>query len=362
MSKVFAHVDLADGLAQQAVGETKGAFPAGLALLLSAQHAAVEVERGLAKIIAQVVAGTSNQDAGHVVAHLLLAEFGHQVVGHGHHLWLGQDNRFHGGSAHQVEVFLPVDGGIVLLQLVECADVIEFVVVAGLGAVHLGLGKLVLDVINGLAGATGVLLAVAGEHKHLCQEVLVGLLDLLAVGVGVQVVVPVRQAAGTGFEPHHVQVTVLKVGLHGDAKERITNLQVLVGQEAGQILLLERFDLGQVGHQRLCALTVQAVAVHCHLVEVGHLLVDGAHLVLGLAEFEEHVAQAVLVLLDEHIEHAVTGILRVLGQRIGLHPATTCILIEIVTWLYAQVHVSTVHAMRHLCLYARHCSHHYGHC
>ena len=361
MGKVFAHIDLADGLAQQSVGHAQGTFPTRLALLLSAEHAAVEVKRGLAELVAQVTCRAGDEDAGHVVTHLLLGELGHQLVGHGHHLGLSEDHPFHGGCAHEVEILLPVDGRISCLKLVERAYVVELVVVAGLGTGHLGLSKLVLDVIDGLAGTVGLLLAVTGEHKHLDQVVAIGLLDLLAVGVGVQVVVPVGQAAGTGLEPHHVHVTVLEVGLYTDAKERITDLEVHVGQETRQVLLLESLDLGQVTHQGLCALAVQTVTVHGHLVEVGDLLVNGAKCMLGLAQLEEHVAQAILVLLGKHVKHAIAGILGPLAQRVGLHPAATGILIEIITRLHAQVHVGAVHAVNHLCLHARHSSHHYGH-
>ena len=136
---------------------------------------------------------------------------------------------------------------------------------------------------------------------------------------------------------------------------------MLVGDEAGQVRLLEGLDIGQVCHQRLCPLTVQAVTVHCHLVQIGNFLVHGTKLVFGLAQFQEHVAQAVLVFLGQHVKHAIAGIFRVLAQRIGFHPATTGILIEILTRLNAQVHVGAVHAVSHLCLHARHGSHHYGH-
>ena len=136
---------------------------------------------------------------------------------------------------------------------------------------------------------------------------------------------------------------------------------MLVGNETGQVGLLERFEFGQVGQQRLYAFTVQAVTVHSHLVQVGDFLVHGAELVLGLAQFQEHVAQAVLVLLGEYIEHAIAGILGMLAQRVGFHPATTGILVEIITWLYAQVHVGARDAVCYLCLHTRHCSHHYGH-
>ena len=136
---------------------------------------------------------------------------------------------------------------------------------------------------------------------------------------------------------------------------------MLIGDEAGQVFFLEGLHLGQVGEQGLYALAVQAVAVHCHLVQVGNFLVHGAELVVGLAQFQEHVAQAVLVLLGQHVKHAIAGILGVLAQRVGFHPATTGILIEIVTRLHAQVHVGAVHAVCHLCLHTRHCSHHNGH-
>ena len=101
--------------------------------------------------------------------------------------------------------------------------------------------------------------------------------------------------------------TVLQVGIHADAKERITDLQVLVGKECGQIALLESLDVCQVGSHGLCALAVEPVTVHCHLVQVGDLLVNGAELVVGLAQLQEHVAQAVLVLLGQYVEHAIAG-------------------------------------------------------
>ena len=187
------------------------------------------------------------------------------------------------------------------------------------------------------------------------------MLDFLAVGIGVQVIVSVGQTAGAGAQPHHVHVTVLEVGLHANAKERVAQRQVLIGDEAGQVFLLESLDLGQVGQQGLYTLTVQTVTVHGHLVEVGNFLVNSTELVIGLAQFQEHVAQTVLVLLGQHVKHAIAGILGMLAQRVGLHPATTGILIEIFTRLHAQVHVGTVHAVRHLCLHTRHSSHHYGH-
>ena len=55
MGKVLAHVHLTDGLAEQSVGQAQGSLPAGLALFLSAQCAAIEVKCGLAELVAQVI-------------------------------------------------------------------------------------------------------------------------------------------------------------------------------------------------------------------------------------------------------------------------------------------------------------------
>ena len=137
---------------------------------------------------------------------------------------------------------------------------------------------------------------------------------------------------------------------------------MLVGNEASQIRLLECLDFGQVAHQRLRSLAIQAVTVHRHLVQVGDFLIHRTELVLRFAQLQEHVTQTVLIFLGKHIEHAIAGILGMFAQRVGLHPAATGILIEIVARLNAQVHVGAVHAMCNLCLHTRHGSHHNGHC
>ena len=69
--------------------------------------------------------------------------------------------------AHELEVACPVDDGIVGLQLVDSAQVVELGDVALLGTGHARLGKLVLNIIDSLGGALSVFLLVASEHEHL---------------------------------------------------------------------------------------------------------------------------------------------------------------------------------------------------
>ena len=131
---------------------------------------------------------------------------------------------------------------------------------------------------------------------------------------------------------------------------------MLIGDELGEGGAVEAVKVLQVLLDGLGALGVAAHAVHSQIIEVGNLLAVAALGMLLVGEIVEEFLQLVAVLLGELVKHAKARVLRF--QRIGLHPATTGILIKVVTRICCQIHVGTVKAMPLvLCAHAHHGKH-----
>ncbi len=313
-------------------------------LLLSAEQLAVELKVGIAEIVAQCACSPSDHAFSHIVFNLLLGECGHQLLCHVHHLGLCENHLLGCGQSHQVEILAPVDGREALLHLLDGEDVVLLRVVACFHLAHLGLCKLIFDVIDCLGSSSGIALLVSCQHIHFHQIVDIGFLYLLAVGIGVEVVVAVGHAACSGLNVEHVHVAVHQVGFHADAEERVCQVQMLVGNKRCEVALLEPLHHGKVGKQRGVAFLIQAHAVHCQIVEVGDFLPHGAAGMLFLCQVVEQLFELLAIVLGQVVEHAIACILGF--QGIGFHPATAGILIEVVAGVHTQVHVGTVQAMR----------------
>ena len=268
---------------------------------------------------------------------------------------MGENHLLGAGQSHQVEVLAPVDGGIALLQHIDGEDIVLLGVVAGFSTAHRGLGKLILDVIHGLGGLLGIAFLVTGEHVHLHEVVDIGLLNLLSVGIGVQVVVTVGQAARAGFHVEHIHVAVHQVSLHGNAEKWVGEVQVLISDKRGEVGLLEGLHICKILHQGSSALTVQAHAVHGQVEQVGHLLAHSAACMLLVCQVVEEFLELFAVLLGQVVEDAIAGILGFEG--VGFHPATASILEKVFTGRNGEVHVGTVHTCRDSLCRGSQCAH-----
>ena len=115
--EVLGHVHFAHGLAQRAVGNRHGALPAGFLLLLARHHLAVEVERSLLELVAQVGGRRIDILRREVVAEFLYRGVLHEVVGGGDGRRGRHDDRLEIADAHGLIVGRPVHGVVGLLEI-----------------------------------------------------------------------------------------------------------------------------------------------------------------------------------------------------------------------------------------------------
>ena len=158
------------------------------------------------------------------------------------------------------------------MQFLHSVDVILLAVVAKLGAAHACLGKSILHVIHYLGRCLCLFCTITAKGEHLLHIFAILLLLFLACSVGVKIVVAVGQAHSAAVHVEHVHVAVEHVGRHAYSEERIAQIHVLVCYFLGQIRFLESLGALQVGKHRLCALFVEAHAIHCQIVEINHFL------------------------------------------------------------------------------------------
>ena len=102
-------------------------------------------------------------------------------------------------------------------------------------------------------------------------------------------------------------------------------------------VVLDGSDAGECWFQRCPAFTVQAYAVHHHIVEASELLSERALLLWLACVFQDKLLNALLVLLEEVYKGTVAGVFSV--QWVALQPTSGCILVEVGAGFHVQVHV-----------------------
>ena len=345
--EVFGDVHLADSLRQRAVGHRHRALPAGFHLLLARHHLAVEVERRLLEVVAQVGCRSVDILRREVVADILQRGVFQQVVGVGDGRRRGDDDRLEVADAHSLIVGLPVYGVVNLLEIGLRRGVVLRGNVAQLDVRPRLLGQLHLDVHHAGDRLFDVGFGNARKTEYPAQILLVALADMLVLRIEVVVAVAHRQPRLRDIEG--VDVAVHQIGLHAHAEERIGYRRVEFGHDAGQLsAVLDGEDLPDGALQRRGALGVQTRRIETHLVEVRNLLLDASRRGADLGHLREKLVDALLVVVAQHVERAVT---RIFGlQRVVLLPAARGVLVKIGVGSHRKVEIGHVDSRRLGCI------------
>ena len=121
------------------------------------------------------------------------------------------------------------------------------------------------------------------------------------------------------------------------------------GHDAGQLsAVLDGEDLPDGALQRRGALGVQTRRIETHLVEVRNLLLDASRRGADLGHLREKLVDALLVVVAQHVERAVT---RIFGlQRVVLLPAARGVLVKIGVGSHRKVEIGHVDSRRLGCI------------
>ena len=328
--EIFGDIHLAHGLGKDAVGHRHGSLPAGFHLLLAGHRLAVEIERCLLEIVAQVRRGIVQVLRRKVVTDILQRSVLHQVVGVGDRRFRRHDDR--------VEV-ADVYGVVSLLEIGLRRGVVLCRYVAQLGVRPRLLGQFRLDVHHTGHGFLDVCLRNACKTEKLAQILLVGRPDILVLGVEVVIAVAHREARLRDIKG--IDIAVHQVSLHTHGKEGVGDRRVESGNGTGQLCTVaDGEDLPDGVLHRGYTLGVQAHRIEPHLIEVGNLLLDAAGLGLHLGHLREKLVDTLFVVVAQDIERTVARIFRFEG--VVLLPAARGVLVEIGVRGYRKVEVGQV--------------------
>ena len=337
--EIFGYIHLAHGLGKDAVGHRHGTLPAGFHLLLAGHRLAVEIERSLLEIVAQVRRGIVQVLRREVVTDILQRGVLHQVVGVGDRRFRRHDDRVEVADAHCFVVNGPVDGVVGLLELGLRRGVVLCRNVAQLGIRPRLLGQLRLDVHHPGNSLLDIGFGNSAQAEELAQILLVGRPDILVLRVEVVIAVAHREARLPDIEC--IDIAVHQVGAHADAEKRVGDRGVYPGHYGGQLRTVgDRKDPGYGILHRSCALGVQAHRIEPHLIEVGDFLLDAAGLGLHLGHLREKLVDTLLVVVAQDIERTVARIFRFEG--VVLLPAARGVLVEIGVRGYRKVEIGQV--------------------
>ena len=96
------------------------------------------------------------------------------------------------------------------------------------------------------------------------------------------------------------------------------------------------------------SVTLPALSVHGQFIQVTEFLLNRTIWISVLLKLFQNTVDALVVVLSQAVEAAITRIGR--GQRIGLHPPATGILIEVIGRTYAGVEVFQMNTRFQLCV------------
>ena len=254
---------------------------------LAAHGAAVEVEVGAYEVVAQVWRGAVDDFEREVVVDFLRLKRAKQAVGKRHGLGL-HHTRLLGLDTQPFEVAVPIEVGVLSLELGDGDDVILSAIVAALLAGEHGGGELSLDVEHRLCHALGVAFLVTGKRHHLLDVGSERLAYLERVGVFLEVIVAVAHRERAWGDVEQVVVAALEVCHHAGVEQGRGHSHVQERDLVGNVVIeLFALKLADVLFQRLESLAVEANAVHPHQIEVAHLLRQGASCVARSEAFDE---------------------------------------------------------------------------
>ncbi len=342
--EVFLDIELAEGFAEHAVGHGEGALPAGLLLFHAAEHL-VHAERGVDEVIAEIARCGVHIACGHIVAQHLNGCVGYQAVDSRIAFGLADDDAVHSLHTLLLEVAREVYRGIFLGEVGHAARVVACGRVAELLAAHGCACERRLDghgVVGEPLRGFGVHAGKGGEFSEIFA---VGVTHFRSVLVVLEIVVAVAEAEAALAPVHHVDGGVFHVRFHACAEE--CAYAGHGGHEVYDVFALGGIDFFKVVLQGLRSFFVEARAVHAHGVEVGDFLCVAAFLGSGCVEAEHEVAHLLAVQFAELVECAVAGVFGC--ERVGFHPSSACVVVEVGTRLDGGVEVGAVHAVAAPC-------------
>ena len=142
------------------------------------------------------------------------------------------------------------------------------------------------------------------EGENLAEVVAVSGLNLGILLV--DVVVAVAHTKTTLLQVEDSHIAICKVGSGVSCEEYADTIGVKLGDRCHQCLTVCCCeDSVESLTDRLSTLSIEALLVKTHLVEVRNLLLDGAYLSFSLGHLREELVDAYLVVLAKNIERAV---------------------------------------------------------
>ena len=305
--EVFLHVHLSQRFAEAAFDGVDSAFPAGRTLLLSGHDATEEVELFLPDFVAQAAGCAVDELPGHVsllfVEVYIVQDVGDflQVDG------MVEAEFLQAVDAEGLEVYVPVDAGHFLLQLVEGHLVVAVGRIAKFDCAERSLGEAGLYLHDSLHVPLGVVFIHAEELEEVDDIFLVFLADFLCLGIVVEVIFLFAQRDAALADAHDVGRTVHHVG--ADIGAEVSGYAFHHHEVHGReylVLLLDDADSPHVGAYRLHAFAVEAGGIHGDIVEVADFLLDASGSVLGFGSGEggDDVMELLAVVLTQLVECA----------------------------------------------------------
>ena len=252
------------------------------------------------------------------------------------------------GSTSILEIGVPVQVRRGFLQLGKGSHVVGLVGVAAFHAAHRVFGQFGLkgEDALGLVGS-GFRLS-AGELKHLGD-----VLDILVahfLGLFGEVVVLVGEAQAALVEVHDVLAGVFRVEARTGIEEAAEAVLVQVAKEGGQLgLVVELFDLLEVGQKLSVAALVDGHGVHAGIVEVADFLCHAALGGVGIVRgFIDDVLDELFVALVDFGEGSEGGVF--FRNRVVFQPVVVGIAEEVVRRIDGSVHVTQLDGWNHFFL------------
>ena len=351
LGEVFRYIHLTYGLAQNRVGHTHSALPAGTLLLCARHLTTEEVERCGVQFVVQVRRCATQATCCQVVLYDLDRGRFEQLVHCIQHLGLTYDHLLEIGDADSSEVAIPIDRIVTCNECLAGSGVVVGVDVAQLNHRAELLSHLALEVENCRS-----LLSCTLDLGHLeClghkRNVTLALRGVLLV----EVVVAVTHTEARLLSVESIHGAVHHIGINAQTKQRVAHAVVQLNQHGNHRLQIgDGVDLRQILLHGSQSLLVQAHRVHTELVEIRDLLLDRTGLSLHRRHRLEELVDLLFVCFAQHIERAVT---RELGlQRVLLLPAAGCVLVEVLVQRDRLIEIGGVDCGHALALHAATCA------
>ncbi len=241
----------------------------------------------------------------------------------------------------KLEITLEADIGVFLVKLGNSGRIILSFDIAKLGTCHLVFGKFCFDCHHIVGKTLGVCLAISGKSckcgkiRAVCLTHAFGTLGI----VGVVIAVAKTEAALSPV--HRIDIRVFKVGHYPGAEEHVESGQG--GHHLDNLFAWSVCYKLKVGLKRLDALGVKAHAVHTHREQIAYFL--SIRTGLGFSVFKTHYKFANLrtIVFGQLVESSETRILCL--ERIGFHPASAGIVIEIGSRLDCCIKIGRVDSL-----------------